>query len=60
MLRQFPLEGFPMLAITAMLFAFLVVYLWVATNALVALIALLAGIGVIWAVSRMRRPPAVQ
>ena len=56
MLRQFPVAGFILMAVTVVAIAFLAVYLWVTYNALIGLLAILAAIVVIAAVARARRP----
>lgn len=56
MLRQFPIAGFILMAVTVVALAFLAVYLWVTYNALVGLLAIVATIVVMTAVARARRP----
>ncbi len=56
MLRQFPVAGFILMAVTVVAIAFLAVYLWVTYNALIGLLAILAAIVAIAAVARARRP----
>ena len=56
MLRQRPLIGFIILAMAVVVMAFMVVYVWLAWNALWALLVLLAAISVMVLVARWRRP----
>ena len=57
MLRQFPLLGTIVLALAVVATAFMTVYLWVAFNALWAMLFLVAAVVVMAAVAKLRRPP---
>ena len=57
MLRQFPLLGTIVLALAVVAAAFMAVYLWLAFNALWALLFLVAAVVVMAAVAKLRRPP---
>ena len=60
MIGQLPPGSAVVLGILAIVFVFLVVWLWFATDALVAFVALLVFAGLVLAVAKLRRPPEVE
>ena len=59
MLRQFPMLGVIVLAIAVVAMALIIVYVWVISNALWAVLALVAAIVVMSVVAKLRQPPPV-
>ncbi len=60
MIGQLPPGSAIVLGILAVVFALAVVWLWFATNALVAVVALLLGFGALVLAAKLRRPPEVE